>query len=153
MQKHFDVSCPFFSENFDLLLGEEVRNEGGLKWEVPSSKGNMPCFQADERRAGNSSASVDSQLPSAQNNTYAKVACFRVACLVPVMRLIVDGSSIDVTFLPIQPSLHCPHSFLLTSFSLGSDNVLNVLVWFPHFLWSDFSDIESYPSYPTCVHK
>ena len=141
MQKHFDVSSP---SSVRILLF----SFRGRRWEMRGAemggtflKGKlMPCFEADERRAENSSASVESQWPSyaflcllLQILTYAKVACFRVAYLVPVMRLIVGGSSIDVKFLPVQPSFHCPHSFLLTSFSLGSDNFLSDLVCFPHF--------------------
>lgn len=39
----------------------------------------MPCFYVDKGRAENSSASIASQLPSAHNNPYSKMAYFGVA--------------------------------------------------------------------------
>lgn len=42
MQTHFDDNCPFFNDNGFalLLLGRVGVRGGGLKWKVPSSKGN-----------------------------------------------------------------------------------------------------------------
>ena len=64
-------------------------------------------------RSGGYSVSLSSQLPSAQNNPYAKVACFEVACFAA---LHLQRFYSDLDWSHFGPSI-CP-PFLLFFFTL-----------------------------------
>lgn len=135
------VTAPTFNENSCSFLPEiGGGGRGGgwwLKWEVPSYKGNF-CFAFSYTRGGWGTlpALVDSRLPSAQNNAYAKVAYLGVSCSIPILRIIASDSSINVKFFPLN--LHLPCSTHVSSphlFTVGSDDFspVSLIGEIPHF--------------------
>lgn len=153
MQIHFDGNCPHLQWKQLLLSPWNWWGGGRLKWEVPSSKGNF-CFAFSYTRGGWGTlpALVDSRLPSAQNNAYAKVAYLGVSCSIPILRIIAGDSSLNVKFFPLN--LHLPCSTHVSSphlFTVGSDDFspVSLIGEIPHF-W-DLVFLIPNPVFPTLL--
>lgn len=150
MQKHLMSAAPSSVRICSSLIGGGGEKWGGWSGEcLPQGKHALLLGRWKEGRE--LFCPSDSQFPSLKIILMPKWHVFGVAYLVPVMRLIVG--LFNRCQIPSHFNCHflSPHSFLLTSFSLGSDNFLNVLVWFPSFSVVWFFWHWILPFLPTCA--